>query len=67
MKPTTPKTQEKRFMMTEPSLPLISGSIVPQLAFGLYKVPVDEEGVGIILRAIKVCQADIMIDMIVFH
>ena len=54
-------------MMTEPSLPLISGSIVPQLAFGLYKVPVDEEGVGIILRAIKVCQADIMIVMIVFH
>ena len=54
-------------MMTEPSLPLISGSTVPQLAFGLYKVPVDEEGVGIILRAIKVCQADIMIDMIVFH
>ena len=41
--------------MTEQSLPLVSGSLVPQLAFGLYKVPADEEGVEIISRAIKVC------------
>jgi len=31
-----------------------SGTYIPQLAFGLYKVPADEEGESIILEAIKV-------------
>ena len=38
----------------EPSLQVQNGSVIPQLAFGLYKVPGDEVGVKIILEAIKV-------------
>ncbi|KAL3782864.1 hypothetical protein HJC23_008858 [Cyclotella cryptica] len=34
-------------------LPLPNGSTVPQLAFGLYKIPADEDGVSIVLEAIK--------------
>ena len=40
--------------MTEPSLTTPSKLSIPQLAFGLYKVPADESGVSIILEAIKV-------------
>lgn len=37
----------------EPILHLHSGAIMPQLAFGLYKVPNDEDGVETILNAIR--------------
>lgn len=40
---------------TEPTLSLANGTVIPQLAFGLYKIPADDEGVKIILEAIKVC------------
>ncbi|KAL3797340.1 hypothetical protein ACHAWO_005499 [Cyclotella atomus] len=39
--------------MAEPYLTLANGSAIPQLAFGLYMVPADDEGVKIILEAIK--------------
>ena len=38
----------------EPKLTTSSGLSIPQLAFGLYKIPADEDGVSIILEAIKV-------------
>ena len=41
-------------MAKQLSLPLPDGSTVPQLAFGLYKIPADEDGVSIVLEAIKV-------------
>ena len=41
--------------MAEPYLTVANGSAIPQLAFGLYMVPADDEGVKIILEAIKVC------------
>ena len=34
-----------------------SGSSIPSLAFGLYKVPADDDGVSIIIEAIKVRNA----------
>jgi hypothetical protein len=40
--------------MVELTLTLPNGTFVPQLAFGLYKVPADDEGVTIISEAIKV-------------
>jgi len=46
--------------MTEPSLTTPSKLSIPQLAFGLYKVPVDESGVSIILEAIKVSISTIL-------
>jgi hypothetical protein len=41
-------------MASEPSLTLSNGSAIPQLAFGLYMVPADDDSVKIILEAIKV-------------
>ncbi len=40
--------------MAEPTLITPNGSSIPQLAFGLYKVPANEEGEAIILDAVKV-------------
>jgi len=41
--------------MAEPTLSISSnGSPIPQMAFGLYKVPANEEGEAIILDAVKV-------------
>jgi len=39
--------------MAEPTLITPNGSSIPQLAFGLYKVPANEEGEAIILDAVK--------------
>lgn len=39
-------------LATEPSLVMRNGKTVPQLAFGLYKVPASDEGERIILDAI---------------
>ena len=40
--------------MAEPTLAIPSnGSLIPQLAFGLYKVPANEKGEAIILNAVK--------------
>lgn len=45
-------------MAADPSLRSSSGSPIPQLAFGLYKVPADEEGERIIRNAVKVRSCD---------
>ena len=41
-------------MAADPSLRMSSGSPIPQLALGLYKIPADEEGERIIVNAVKV-------------
>jgi len=52
---TTSYTKQINLKMAKQlSLPLPDGSTVPQLAFGLYKIPADEDGVSIVLEAIKV-------------
>ena len=50
----TPDSPEPPHTMAELTLTLPNGTFVPQLAFGLYKVPADDEGVTIISEAIKV-------------
>jgi diketogulonate reductase-like aldo/keto reductase len=47
----------------EHQLTLLHGSPIPQLAFGLYKVPADEDGVSIILEAIKASLLLLFIDV----
>ena len=40
--------------MADPILQTSMGEAIPQLAFGLYKIPASEEGEEIILDAVKV-------------
>ena len=52
------KKEEPRPMAADPSLRMSSGSPIPQLGFGLYKVPADGEGERIIRDAVKVRWCD---------